>query len=800
MNNAAHTDDHYQKETQQRGNTIMSAVGRIFSRNKVKSEPEQDIVDPSSLSFTGKTANWSAHHRWWVVGASFAVLVTAIVMSGMFTPQLLEDDGGEGEADAGFQLVKDRFDNDNRRSTTEQLVFSNPGLDSTSPEYQATVNQLADELRALPEVSEVVTYYDTNSQEMLSTDGHVVLGRVTIEGHPDESSGKIQAILDSVWAADDANPDYHIGIAGNDSISHEVEEIVESGFQTIFLVTIVLGLTILLLAFRAGVAAAVPLTLAIGSIIVASTVAAIISQSYALADAYTEMIMLMGMAVGIDYSLFIVSRFRNERAQGRSKIDAISVASNTTGRAVFYAGVTVVLSLTGLALTNNPIFISLALGAIVVVVIALVASLTLLPAMLGVLGDRINWLRLPIIGRSALKPSNGGIWSKISDRVLARPAVFAIVATVGLITLALPVASLNLGFNQGTAGLPQESRGRQTLEILQEHFTAGLTQPAIVVVDGQGVDQESVQTAVSNLISILEREESYYPPFETVVNEAGDALFVVVPLAGKIDDSVSQDAVRQLRDEVVPAAFEGTDAKVYVTGSTAGSMDFREHIYERAPWVFGFVLGLAFILLLVMFRSIVIPFKAIALNLLSVGAAYGVLVAVFQWGWGVSILGAEATGIIEAWLPLFLFGILFGLSMDYHMLQLNRIKESHDEGASNEESVSTGIKVTAGQITSAAAIMVGVFGAFALGPVVGIQQFGLGLGVAVLIDATIIRSILLPATMKLLGEWNWYLPNWLEWLPKVSAEGKDEEEPVIELPATEPTGGLAYAPIPADGD
>ena len=253
-------------------------------------------------------------------------------------------------------------------------------------------------------------------------------------------------------------------------------------------------------------------------------------------------------------------------------------------------------------------------------------------------------------------------------------------------------------------------------------------------------------------------------------------------------DEESQDAVKLLRNTVIPEAFAGTTAEVYVTGPTAGTMDFVDSMYERAPYVFGFVLAVAFLLLLVMFRSIVIPVKAVLLNLLSAGAAYGVLVMVFQWGWGISNLGSEATGIIMAWLPLFLFGILFGLSMDYHMLLLSRIKEAYDQGHSNEDSVSEGIKLTAGQITSAAAIMVAVFGAFATGQIIGLQQFGLGLGVAVLIDATVIRSVLLPASMKLLGDWNWYLPKWLEWLPKVGAgEGGQEEE----RPALQP--GVGYA-------
>ena len=451
------------------------------------------------------------------------------------------------------------------------------------------------------------------------------------------------------------------------------------------------------------------------------------------------------------------------------------------------------LSLVGLMMTNNPIFISLALGAIIVVLIALVGSLTLVPAMLGILGDNINRLRVPIIGREKPESNGGGFWGAITDRVLARPGVLATVTVAALILAALPVMTLNLGFNAGSDAYPDAVEGKRALELLEEHFSAGLAQPAYVVVDAADVHSPDLKASVDRLIEGVDSDESFFPPFDVVSNDAGNLLYVKVPLAGAIDDEESEAAVKHLRNDIVPAAFAGSDAEVYVSGQTAGSMDFKDHMYSTAPYVFGFVLVLAFLLLLVMFRSIVIPIKAIVLNLLSVGAAYGVLVAVFQWGWGISLLGAEATGVIEAWLPLFLFGILFGLSMDYHMLILSRIKEAYDQGLSNDESVSMGIKITAGQITSAAAIMVGVFGSFALASDVGMKQFGLGLGVAVLIDATVIRSVLLPASMKLLGDRNWYLPSWLEWLPRIGVgEGGDPK------PQPAPAPGYGAVPV-ADG-
>jgi RND superfamily putative drug exporter len=344
----------------------------------------------------------------------------------------------------------------------------------------------------------------------------------------------------------------------------------------------------------------------------------------------------------------------------------------------------------------------------------------------------------------------------------------ASLTVAALIALTIPFFFMNLGFNAGADALPDALEGKRTLELLEDHFSSSLILPAKVIVDAPNVNSPEIQAAVAALIQRVESDDSFLGPFDTVTDNAGTITRINVPLAGNIDDDASEDAVHLLREQIVPEAFAGTNAKTYVAGDTAEGIDFRDRMFSSAYYVFAFVLGLSFLLLLVMFRSIVIPIKALVLNLLSVGAVYGVLVMVFQWGWGISILGSEETGIIETWLPLFLFGILFGLSMDYHMLLLNRIKEEFDRHGENERAVATGIRLTAGQITSAAAVMVGVFAAFATSRILGLQQFGVGLAVAVFLDATVIRVVLLPASMKLLGNWNWYLPGWLDWLPQVT--------------------------------
>ena len=748
---------------------------------KASSETSTRAGGPD-LSFTGRIANWSARHRWWVVGASVVFIILAMfILNTVETKEL--DYNGEGESGAAIDLINDRFDV--VVTPTEQLVFSNPSLDVNNPVYRSTVEGLVQVLRALPEVESATSFYDTQDPNMVSDDGSVLLAQVVIAGDADDAIDKVDAILDTVRVAAADADGFEIAMAGNTSITRQLEKIDEEDFSNMILVTLVLALVLMLVAFRGVVAATIPLIIAVGAIFSALGVAALVSHVLPMVDALAQVVLLMGMAVGVDYSLFIVSRYRSERKAGRPKLEAITVACDTTGRAVFYAGVTVLLSLAGLILTDSSIFMSFSIGIIIVVVLALVASLTLLPAMLAVIGDGVNRLRIPIIGRDRSGNNGGGVWGTITDKVLARPGILATVTAGVLIALAIPVFSLNLAFATGSDSLHDAVEGKRGLQLLEENFTGGLASPEYVVVDASDGNSANVQASVASLVATLELDDAFSPPFDVVVNDASDLLYIQVPIVGGSDEAVAERAVKHLRQDLIPAAFVDSDAQVYVSGAASGSMDFTDQMVDSAPYVFGFVMGLAFLLLLVMFRSIVIPVKAIVLNLLSVGAAYGVVVMVFQWGWGISVLGSESTGVVEPWLPLFLFAILFGLSMDYHMLVLNRIKEAHDQGHSNEESVSIGIKITAGQITAAAAIMVGVFLTFALGRQVPTQQMGLGLGVAVLIDATLIRVILLPASMKLLGEANWYLSKWLDWLPRVGSEGEREPQVIGEV---EPAG------------
>jgi len=756
-------------------------------------------------SLTSRMAMWSARHRRAIVLAWVFIVVLGLGACSVIPADTDIEMDVPGEAGEALDLYQERFGLEETGESQEFVVFKHPSLTVDDPAYEETVKGLMADLRALVAeettvvggttvvsdkriVSGTRTFYDTGlSREQAlelglfvavnETEGDVTFAMVGLEGELEDAVDNIDPVLDAVAEAEAASDGFEILIGGDASLNKQLMEIVEEDFGRALILNLPIAFLILFLAFGAVVAASVPLALAFAAVITANGILAIVSQFYPLDMAYQEMVLLMGLATGIDYALFVVTRYRRERKAGRSKEKALQVASGTSGKAVVFAGMTVLLAISGMFVVDNAVFTSLALAAIVVVALAIVISVTLLPALIAMLGDNIDRLSLPFLGRGT--GEGGGVWGFITDRVLAQPAIIGAVTVVALLAVAAPYLTLNLGFN-GPRTFSDDAEGKKALIALEDNFTIGLMQPAVVVVDAgekENVFAADIQASVAELVKAVERESrtpgSPDEPYGAVAqepdfNDAGDTEVIAIPINADSGDPEAIDAVNRLRDKLVPQAFEDSSAQALVTGNTAFNIDFKENIIFRTPFVFAMVLGLAFIILLVMFRSIVIPIKAIILNLLSVGAAYGVLVLVFQEGWLLEgILDFEATGIIESWLPLFLFAILFGLSMDYHMFVLSRIKEAYEGGMSNEESVSVGIKATAGVITSAAAIMVAVFSIFAFMRLMGMKQFGLGLGVAVLIDATVIRSILLPASMKLLGDWNWYLPSWLEWIPRV---------------------------------
>jgi RND superfamily putative drug exporter len=538
--------------------------------------------------------------------------------------------------------------------------------------------------------------------------------------------------------------------------------------------------------FAAVLAAVAPIVMALFAIAVALGLVALIGQIFEFNLFVTNMISMIGLAVGIDYSLFIVSRYREERKKGFDKLEAIGGAGATANRAVFFSGMTVVLALLGMVIIPTTIFRALAGGAILVTLAAIAASMTLLPAILSLLGDRINWPRLSKRARvdSAFDP-RGGVWDRLTRRVMARPVVFLVASVLALGTLGSFYFQLNRGTSQNVSQLSDDFPSKQAFLTLQREFAGGVTDPARIVITGD-VGSAEVQEAIANLREDIAARAAFAPRTDVITSTDGTAMEVDAFFRGDPTTNEAFQGIRDLRAEAVPAAFDGVDGvEVLVGGNTAFFTDFLD-VADRYQWiVLAFVLGLSFLLLTVVFRSIVVPVTAIIMNLLSVAAAYGAVTLVFQEGFGIGFFNAigfqfQQAEAIEAWLPLFLFSILFGLSMDYHVFLLTRIREEYDKTGDNTEAVAYGLRTTAGIITGAALIMVAVFTGFAAGRLGPLQQMGFGLAVAVFIDATIVRTLLVPATMRLLGHRNWYLPSWLQWLPQLRVEGLEPELEVIE--------------------
>jgi RND superfamily putative drug exporter len=543
------------------------------------------------------------------------------------------------------------------------------------------------------------------------------------------------------------------------------------------------ALIVLVLVFGAVVAGLVPLLMALIAIVVALGLTSIVAAGFTLSIFVVNMLTGMGLALGIDYSLFVVSRYREERGRGLAELDAIEATGATASRAVLFSGSVFVIALTGMLLVPSNVMRSLAVGAILVGIVSVAAALTLLPALLGLLGDRVNALRVPWLGRNIgqAEAQEGRFWGAIVHEVMRRPAIYLAGATAFLLLVASPFLGLRLGAS-GVSTLPDRLASKRGYEALAASFPAASASPALVVAEGSGAspgESARVRGALESLRTTAAREPAFGLG-EVRIVPGSNLAALAVPVRGDKTGQRALDGIRRLRSTLIPPAFAGIDAKVVVGGDTADNVDFIDAVHRWLPYVFAFVLGLSFVLLTFVFRSIVVALTSIVLNLLSVGAAYGLLTLVFQHGFATSILGFQHVPIIEAWVPLFLFSVLFGLSMDYQVFLLTRIKEHYDLTGSTSEAVAYGVGSTARLITGAALIIVAVFTGFAMGDLVMFQQMGFGIAVALLIDATIIRSVLLPAAMQLLGRWNWYLPRWLEWLPDVHVEGADRPVPAAE--------------------
>jgi putative drug exporter of the RND superfamily len=609
------------------------------------------------------------------------------------------------------------------------------------------------------------TVYQSGDPSMVSADGHATIVPIGING-----SDSVHVVLDVIKAARSDN--FNVTITGRASLDADFNELSASDLEEGELkFGLPMAIIVLIFVFGALVTASIPLVLAIISIIIALGLSMLFAQFMNISVFLVNMVFMMGLAVEIDYSLFIVARFREERAAGKDKHEAIRIAGATASQAVLFSGITVLLALTGLLLIRQDIFVSLGLGAILVVFVAIIASLTLLPAVLSLLGDRTDAVKLPFIYRwqaGSGDPNATGMWGTISHTVMKAP-VLSVVLSGGLLIAALsPVFFMNIGA-AGVSSLPESFESKAGYEALERDFAAGLTSPVVIAIDGQA-DAPAVLDAIDALRQSLDADE-VFGEVEELVNPAGDTVRLVSPIGGGDGASpVALDAVERLRNDYVPAAFDGVPSEVFVGGETAEAVDYITESTRGLFIVIPFILVLSFVLLTVVFRSLVVPIKAIIMNLLSVGAAYGLLVLVFQEGWANSFFGFHKVDAIEAWVPVFLFAVLFGLSMDYHVFLLSRIREKFMETGDNTAAVVHGVKSTGRLITGAALIMVAVFVGFASGDLVMFEQMGFGLAVAVILDATIVRSVLVPASMRLLGGANWYLPSWLQWLPEFKTE------------------------------
>jgi RND superfamily putative drug exporter len=744
-------------------------------------DPGGTAEPPRAANFAHRVGRWSANHWKTAVFGWLAFVVASFFVGSMVGTKYLEaSDSNVGEARTADKIIEagfpGKFDEQG-----EMVLIQHATLTADDPTFKAVISDVTRTLDGFPKVRKLNSPLEAGHGDLISDDRHSVMVTFSPKGDYEEAITYIQTIELGMDKVGKSHPGFYVDELGSASTTRELDVVFNGMIKTAGLIAIPLALVILLFVFGSAVGAIAPLLLALTAVFATMGLVAIPSQFFPVDEQIAEVILLIGLAVGIDYSLFYLKREREERAAGRSEGAALEAAAATSGRAVLISGITVLIAMGGMFLSGDKTFMSFSVGTMMVVAVAMIGSLTVLPALLSKLGDRVEKGRIPFVHRLRRKDGEGRFWGAILDRVLKRPVISAVAATAVLVALALPALDLNTA-NPGIDDI--KIAEVEPIKKLIAAFPGG-NAPAQVAIRADDVRAEPVRAAIAELEKQAIATGQMKQPIEVEASRDHTVAIVDIPLVGGGTDDVSKDALVTLRDEVLPATVGKVGGVEYaVTGETAADKDWASAMKKSVPLVFGFVLLFAFVILLASFRSIVVALKAIVLNLLSVAAAYGVLVAVFQWGWGESILGFESNGGIAPWLPTFLFVILFGLSMDYHVFILSRVRELYDRGYSNDEAVAHGIKTTAGVVTSAATVMVVTFAVFASLPVIDFKEMGIGLAAAILIDATIVRAVLLPATMKLLGDKNWYLPKWLEWLPHLEHGASPErvERPPVAAP------------------
>jgi uncharacterized membrane protein YdfJ with MMPL/SSD domain len=719
-------------------------------------------------AFAARAGRWSASHwKTATFGWLAFVAIAFLLGSAVGTRPLAQSDAGDGESGrASRTLGHAGF----KQPASELVLIQSRNQTTRDARFRAVIGAVVRGVASAPHVVDVHSPLNPGirSQGQISRNGRSAIVRFEIAGKTETAKSRVAPALAAVARVQRAHPAFVVQEAGDASADRALSKTLSNDFKRAERLALPITLLIMLLAFGALVAAGLPVLLAFSGVIAAIGISSLLSHLLPAADATMSVILLVGMAVGVDYSLFYLKREREERAAGHDPHTALLRTAATSGEAVLVSGATVLVAVAGMLLSGDPAFKSIGVGAMVVVACAIVGSLTVLPALMHKLGDRVEKGRIPLLSRG--RGANGGesrLWGAVLDATLKRPAISATLATGLLVAATIPAFSLQTKF-PSINDLPRSIPIVNTVERLNASFP-GTTVPAVVVINAPNVQTPQIRRAIRDLRRRALATGRLTLPIETATNPAGTVTRVTIPI--KSADSrtkAAYTALRTLRTEVIPSTIGAIPGvTVGVTGETAGNKDFNGLLRVRLPIVFAFVLGLAFLLLLLTFRSLVIPVKSILLNLLSVGASYGILVLIFQHHWAEGILGFRSNGGIASWIPLFLFVLLFGLSMDYHVFILSRVREHVLAGAPTEEAVSRAIRRTAGTVTAAAIVMVAVFSIFATLSQLDLKQAGFGLAVAILIDATIIRGVLLPATMTLLGERNWYLPRRLEWLPQL---------------------------------
>ncbi len=710
-----------------------------------------------------RIGGWSTTHRKKAVLGWILFVIIGVLLSGAGQRTLSTADEQAGEAAQAQRLLD--HGGFARPAAEQVLIQTRNGSTIRTPAGVEAVRAVIAAVENTGRVEGVRSPLVRRNDGQISRDGRSAVVLFSIKGDANTANKRVQPIIDAVNRVGETRPGLLIQEFGQASAGKALDKTIGRDFSRAETVSIPLTFVILWIAFAAAVAAVLPVILALSAIVIATGLVAVTSHAVPVDSSAGSMILLIGLAVGVDYSLFYFRRAREERAAGASSHAAVSAAAATSGKAVLTSGLTVIVAMAAMFVTGLGTFMGMAEATAIVVAVAMLGSLTVLPASLAKFGDHVEAGRIPIVGRRLARRRTTGesrFWGAVVRPAIAHPVVTALAAVSLLALLAAPALGLRTAV-RGANDLPSNLPIMQTYHRIQHAFPGG-PMPARVVISARNV----TSPPVSNAIAALERDAlatgQMHQPITVDTNRSGTLAVVSIPLVGDGVDKSSQAALDTLRRSVLPKAV-GSVATAYVTGPTAESVDFNNQLSAREPYVFAFVLGLAFVLLMWAFRSIVIPATAIVLNLLSVAAAYGVLVAVFQHGWGSSVIGLHQHGPIASFLPLFLFVILFGLSMDYHVFILSRIREGHDGGLSTRDAIRQGITHSAGVVTSAAVVMVAVFSTFATLSVVSMKQLGVGLAVAILLDATVVRGLLVPAVMTMLGEWNWYLPKWLRWLP-----------------------------------